>query len=422
VSGLEASAIEQLARWYASTSPAVIRCGWGSERNRNGGSATAAVLALPAVAGRFGVRGGGYTMSNSKAWGVTARQWSRTPEPNTRLVNMNRLGRVLLEEREPPVSLLFVYNANPVATLPDQNRVIQGLMREDLFTVVFEQVMTDTARLADVILPATTFLETYDIAKGYGAYAMQLVKPVIDAIGESRPNVEVFGELLQRLDLCGEEESVETEAEVLMRVAGTLPDGMRESLLGDGPVRPPSGPTPIQFVDVFPQTPDGRIHLCPAGLDAEAPGGLYAFRPDPATGDFPLALISPASEKTISSTLGELRSGPARLYMHVEDALARGITEEDTVRVFNGLGEVHCLVTVGDRIAPGTVSLPKGLWRHSTLNEATANALVPDSLADLGGGACFNDARVEVVRVVAAEIAGQTVGIFVAAGPARLVN
>ena len=120
-------------------------------------------------------------MSNSAALGIKAAAWMNdTPEPPTRLVNMNQLGRALLEYDDPPVEMLFVYNCNPLATMPDQNRVLEGLEREDLFTVVFEQVLTDTARYADVVLPATTFLEHYDIAKGYGPISLQLVRPVIE--------------------------------------------------------------------------------------------------------------------------------------------------------------------------------------------------------------------------------------------------
>ena len=166
---------------YAQTSPALIRCGWGLERNRNGGNAAMAVLALPAVGGKFGVRGGGYSMSNSASWGIE-RTWIGAPEPDTRLVNMNHLGRALLEYHDPPVKVLFVYNCNPAATVPDQQpRACAACEREDLFTVVFEQVMTDTALYADVVLPATTFLEGYDFAKAYGPINLDLGRPVIDA-------------------------------------------------------------------------------------------------------------------------------------------------------------------------------------------------------------------------------------------------
>jgi anaerobic selenocysteine-containing dehydrogenase len=177
-------------------------------------------MALPAVAGKFGVRGGGFSMSNSASWGIKAATWmDDVPEPRTRLVNMNHLGRALLEYGDPPVEMLFVYNCNPLATMPDQNRVLQGLKREDLFTVVYEQVFTDTARYADVVLPATTFLENYDIAKGYGPISLQLVRPVIEPVGDARPNAEVFSELAARLGIGEAEEEIDT----LMRIAGRLP-------------------------------------------------------------------------------------------------------------------------------------------------------------------------------------------------------
>ena len=163
-----------------------------------------------------------------------------------------------------------------------------------------------------------------------------------------------------------------------------------------GAATPPYDGRPIQFVDVFPLTADRKIDLFPSALNAEAPAGLYAYQPDPATDRYPLALISPASEKTITSTLGELRERPGMLQMHPSDAAPRGLAQNDPVRVFNELGEVQCPVGITPDIRPGTVSLPKGLWRKSTYNGSTSNALVPDTLTDLGAGACFNDARVEV--------------------------
>jgi anaerobic selenocysteine-containing dehydrogenase len=392
IAGIEPALLTQFAELYAASSPALIRCGWGLERNRNGGSAAAAIMALPAVGGKFGVRGGGFSMSNSASWGIQSAAWNDTPEPPTRVVNMNHLGRALLEYRDPRIEMLFVYNCNPLATMPDQNRVMRGLDRDDLFTVVFDQVFTDTARYADVLLPATTFLENYDIAKGYGPISLQLVRPAIEPVGESRSNPAVFSELAARLGVG----SAEDETDTLLRVVGRIPQAISEDLMARGSAAPPHGGAPIQFVDVFPLTPDGKVHLCPPALDAEAPGGLYAYRPDPATDRFPLALISPASEKSISSTMGELRPRAAVLQMHPEDAAARGLSQDDPVRMFNELGEVHVPLALNAAMRPGTVSLPKGLWRKSTYNGSTPNALAPDTLTDLGGGACFNDARVEV--------------------------
>jgi anaerobic selenocysteine-containing dehydrogenase len=394
VAGLEASAIAQVAELYATSAPALVRCGWGLERNRNGGNAAMAVLALPAVGGKFGVRGGGYSMSNSASWNIE-RPWIGTPEPDTRIVNMNHLGRALTEYDDPAVNVLFVYNCNPAATVPDQRRVLRGLEREDLFTVVFEQVMTDTALYADVLLPATTFLEGYDFAKSYGPIHLDLGRPVVDAVGESRANADVFGELCTRLGLLTDQEPT-GELDLMLQVLDTLPEPIGADLRAGAVPAPPCGPAPVQFVDVFPNTPDRKVDLFPAALESSAPMGLYRFQPDPATERYPLTLISPASDRTISSTLGELPRPDVKLLMNPDDARARGLAEDDAVRVFNDLGEVHCTLTVAPSIRPGTISLPKGLWRRSTRNNATGTALVPDTLTDLGGGACFNDARVQV--------------------------
>ena len=397
VAGLEPSAIAQVADLYATSTPALVRCGWGLERNRNGGNAAMAVLALPAIGGKFGVRGGGYSMSNSASWNIE-RPWIGTPEPDTRIVNMNHLGRALTEYDDPAVNVLFVYNCNPAATVPDQRRVLRGLEREDLFTVVFEQVMTDTALYADVILPATTFLEGYDFAKGYGPLHLDLGRPVVDAVGEARSNADVFGEICTRLGLLSGQEPT-GELDLMLHVLDTLPEPIGADLRAGAVPAPPFGLAPIQFVDIFPNTPDRKVDLFPAALEASAPMGLYRFQPDPATERYPLTLISPASDRTISSTLGELPRPDVKLLMSPDDAAARGLVDDDLVRVFNDLGEVHCTLTVAPSIRPGTISLPKGLWRRSTHNNATGTALVPDTLTDLGGGACFNDARVQVASL-----------------------
>jgi len=397
VSGVSADQLRQIAERYAKTSPALVKCGWGLERNRNGGSAAAAVLALPAVAGKFGVRGGGYTMSNSASWDIE-RTWLGDQEPPTRAINMNKVGRILTEPEGAPVNVLFVYNCNPVAILPDQRRVIRGLEREDLFTVVFDQVMTDSAMYADVVLPATTFLEHYDFARGYGPITLQLGKPVIDAVGESRPNTDVFMDLARRLDLTVDGDPAD-ELEAMLSVLGDLPQQVGDDLRERWKASPPHGGRPIQFVDVFPKTTDRKIDLFPQVLDKQAPMGLYGYQPDPATTEYPLALISPASDRTISSTLGELWRPEVRLEMNTADADTRGIEDGDAIRVWNALGEMRITARVSELVKRGIVTMPKGVWRRSTKNGFTSNALSPDSLADLGGGACFNDARVQVQKL-----------------------
>jgi anaerobic selenocysteine-containing dehydrogenase len=400
VAGIDPDALERAADLYATSSPALVRCGWGLERNRNGGNAAMAVLALPAVGGKFGVRGGGYSMSNSASWNID-RSWIASAEPPTRLVNMNHLGRALMEYTDPPVSVLFVYNCNPAVTVPDQKRVLRGLEREDLFTVVFEQVMTDTALYADVVLPATTFLEGYDFARAYGPIHLDLGRPVVDAVGESRSNADVFGELCTRLGLLAEHEP-SGELDLMVHMLDQLPGTIGNELRSGTRPAPPFGLAPVQFVDVFPNTPDRKVDLFASELDETAPAGLYGYQPDPATDRYPLALISPASERTVSSTLGELPRPDVKLLMSPGDAQERGLEDGDYVRVFNELGEVHCPLRVAPTIRRGTVSLPKGLWRRSVRNNTTGTALVPDTLTDLGGGACFNDARVQVASLATA--------------------
>ncbi|MBI2826209.1 MAG: molybdopterin-dependent oxidoreductase [Planctomycetia bacterium] len=397
VAGVAAADIERLTRLYADSTPAVVRCGWGIERNRNGGSAVAAVLALPAVAGKFGVRGGGFTMSNSFAWDMDPAAAACEPPPATRLINMNRVGEALAPGFAPPIRALFVYDCNPLATLPAQTKVRAGLAREDLFTIVHEQVLTDTARYADVLLPATTFLEHNELKRSYGAISLEWIDPVIEPVGEARPNYWLFAELCRRLGVARPGEP-ETPAELMRAIVATSRDGARiaADLERTGRAAPACGDRPVLFVDVFPATPDRKIDLCPAALDREAPAGLYGYTADPATGAFPLSLISPSTSDAISSTLYQRVRKQVPVGIHPADAAARGVADGDPVRVFNGAGEVRCVAEINDELRPGVAMLPKGLWAKHTANGQTANALAPDTLTDLGAGACFNDARVEI--------------------------
>jgi anaerobic selenocysteine-containing dehydrogenase len=395
--GIPASELERFVALFAAESPAVIRCGWGVERNRNGGSAVAAILALPAVAGKFGVKGGGFTMSNGDAaWTVGPEAGIAEPPADTRAINMSQLAAALAEVKDPRIEALVVYNCNPAATAPNQRALVEQLTRDDLFVVVHEQVMTDTARLADVVLPATAFVEHRDVRRGYGTLRLYDAAAVARAPGEARSNNELFGALAERMGLVRAGDP-RTDEEIVAAIMSASPHGagLRAQLAEHGVAAPPSGANPVMFVDAFPGTPDAKIHLVPAALDREA-GGLYAYKPDPATDRFPLALISPALSTQISSTFGQLRSRPAELLVSLDDARARGITDGAAVRVWNDLGEVRCLAVVSREVRPGVVSLPKGLWRKHTRNGLTANALIPETLADLGGQACYNDARVEV--------------------------
>ena len=383
-----AADIERLIEAYAAASPAVVRCGWGLERNHNGGQAARAVLALPAVAGKFGVRGGGVTMSLSRAHPINAERLQRLDLATAprREINMVQLGRVLTEPLDPPIKALFVYNANPVAMTPDQNRILAGLAREDLFTVVHEQVVTDTARWADVLLPATTIFEQTELHRAYGHYLTQYSEPVIAPLGESRTNPQLFAALGRAMGF-EDPASLAEEPDLLAdAVAPALLDAVRRERAV--PVRFDGGTAVVQFGTVFPATPSRKVELCPPAL------GPVSYRP--AVDDGRLVLLSPASDRTINSIFGEQEVRRAVLALHPDDARARGLRDGQPVRVFNELGEVHVPLRLSADLRRGVATLAKGLWRQSTLNGATSTALVPDALTDIGGGACFNDARVEV--------------------------
>jgi anaerobic selenocysteine-containing dehydrogenase len=394
--------IEQLARVFASSSPAVIRVGWGIERNRNGGQALAAVMAMPALLGKFGVRGGGYTLSNSGAAKLDQAKLFGADSPParwaTRELNMSQLGRLLTDRLEPPIQSLFIYDCNPVATAPDQNAILRGLARDDLFTVVHEQVMTDTARYADILLPAVTFLEQHEIKRSYGSYIVGGVQPAIEACGEAKPNEWVFAQMARAMGFSDEPFGWDT-ATSMRKVAAALslagqPCDPAPVLKGDVQGYRFLDGGPVQFKDVKPLTPDGKVHLTPHAL------GPAPFQYQPVTQErFPLALVSASNNKMISSTLGEFNYPELWLTLHPADAAARGVSDGEEVRVFNDLGEVHCRARISDRMRDGVCGLPKGAWRNSSLNGQTSTALCPQHVNEVGGGACFNDARVQVERV-----------------------
>lgn len=394
---VDPQAIRTLARVYADASPALIRSGWGIERNRNGGQALAAILAMPALLGKFGVRGGGYTMSNSGAAQLdTSKVFGPLSWP-TRIINQTQLGAVLTENLRPPIKGLFVYNCNAAVTVPDQNAVLRGLAREDLFTVVSEQVMTDTARYADILLPAVTFLEQREIKRAYGSYVVGGVQPVIAPVGEAKSNEEVFALLGRAMGWQHEPFFWDTDT-YMEKVATTLKLDRQAADLstwraGKGQRYDFPGPTPRQFDTVSPRTVDGKIHLTPPAL------GKMPFRYQrEQSAQFPLALISPSNSKMITSIFGEFNYPELWLTIHPQDAGTRQINTGDTVRVFNSLGEVICRAKVDKGVRPGVVVMPKGAWRKSSRNGLTSTALCPSHVNEVGGGACFNDARVEVEK------------------------
>ena len=325
------------------------------------------------MAGKFGVRGGGYSMSNSAAWNIE-RSWVRDPEPPTRAINMNHLGRVLTATTTvPPIKMLFVYNCNPAVTMPDQNAVLEGLEREDLFTVVFDQVLTDTALYADVVLPATTFLEHYDIRQGVRA-DHDAARAAGHRSGR-RVAVEPGG-------VCRADSASRTRAsptipkasstrmlQILERLPAPHGDELREQWTATPPFERPADSVRGRL----PADSERQGASVSGGARSQAPLGLYGFQPDPATADYPLALISPASDRTISSTLGELPRPDVQARHAIRTMpTARGIEDGDDVRMFNELGEVRVQARVTPLVRRGhRVAMPKGVWRRSTRQRLT---------------------------------------------------
>jgi anaerobic selenocysteine-containing dehydrogenase len=409
-SGVAAEDIRRLAEVWAGSSPAVVRCGWGLERNANGAQAIAAVLALPALTAKFGVRGGGYTLSNNGAARFDRDSLLGPIDGSTRRLNMTQLGRLLAGRApkpgrggggedllDPPIQALFVYNANPAVTVPDQEAVLAGLAREDLFTVVHEQVMTDTARYADILLPAVTFLEGHDLRISYGSYVVGGIVPVVEPAGESRSNMRLFADLGRAMGFDDQafgwsDEDLLRRAADAVSMPGGPADGKRLALGLQQRYDFPGG-TPVQFETVFPMTSDGRVHLAPEALGADP----YAWQPP--TGAGTLALISPASPHLITSTMGEFNLDRLTITLHPDDAASRALVSGLPVRVFNELGEVHCHLVVSDQVRPGVAAMPKGAWRRSSLNGKTSTALCPDHAQVVGDAACFNDARVDVAAL-----------------------
>lgn len=373
VAGVEARGIERLAHLYAASSPALIRCGWGVERNRNGSDSVRAVVTLPAIFGKFGVRGGGYALSTSSGYGIDSSRWQG--RSTARGINLSRLGAELEERTDPPIRACWIYNCNPVATVPDQARVVAELSRPDRFVVVHEQTWTDTCEVADLVLPATTFLEHHELSRSYSGYVVQWSTPAIAPVGEARTNHQVLQDLGRRLGSPDEISEEELARDIVACVRGGPSfEELRERHAVELPA-------PVQFVDTW---PSGKVALSPPPRHREAPGI-----------EWPLVLISPATSKAISSTLYEAETAAA-LEMNADDAAARGLGDGDIARAFNDQGEVVAPVKIAAEVRPGVVVLPKGLWRRATRNGWTSNALIPSHVDEHGGGACYNDARVEV--------------------------
>ena len=402
ICGVPESDIRQLAQWYRDLSPAAISMANGLERNRNGGSGCWAVTALPALAGKFGVLGGGILASASGAFpGSGARLTAaHLMQGEPRVLDLAAMGQLLNDPNlDPPILGTFVYNHNPAITLPDQNGVLRGLAREDLFTVVADVVMTDTARFADIVLPNACNLEHEDLYPSYGQHFLQRAKAVAPPPGEALPNTEMFRRLAARFGF--DEPEFQATDEQLLDDAVDESDGrmagMKGSDLKSG--EPLSmlygGEEALLYGSTRPLTPSGKVELRSSKLEANYNLPLPVFQP--LTSGYPLTLISPSSNARSNSTFGGMTtSDEVWLEMHPADASSRGLGDGDAVRIFNEEGEIFMPLRVTDSVRPGVISSDKGAWLRTSSNGRTISIFTPTHHADVAQGACYNDARVEV--------------------------
>ena len=396
--GLRERDIVTFAQWMAEADPLVFAPGVGLERGRNGGSSIRALTALPALLGKWR-NGSGIVMGAGSAFPKTPAKLQRpdlAPE-GTRTLNLIEMGRHLVEDDiDPPLRAVFIYNHNPIVVHPDQNLMRRGLAREDVFSVGIEVAMTESMAHCDIVLPAATHFEYPDLYPSYGHQWLQRAEPVIAPLGESLPNTEIFRRLAARFgfdDACLRASDAE-----LMDDAVALRDGKASEIAVDRAtqMKTPDGKTYVLFENVLPATPSGRIELRSETLAKRWGADVLLPKWRDSDAHYPLMLISPASDRMISSTLGFTRVVP-KLLMHPRDAAVRGLADGAEVKVWNERGEVIMPLEVTDDVAPGVVASEKGTWLATSRTGQTISALVSSELrADLAQGACFNDTRVEV--------------------------
>jgi anaerobic selenocysteine-containing dehydrogenase len=411
LTGIAVQDIELLAREYATTRPAAIRLNYGVQRSDRGGSAVRAIAALPVITGSWRERGGGLQLTTSGAFEFNRAalerpdlQWSGPLGRQARLVNMSELGSALTTLDQPPVHALVVYNSNPAAIAPHQSKVLAGLRRSDLFTVVLEHFQTDTADFADILLPATTFLEHADLYLAYGHYYLQLARPALSAPGEVRSNVEIFRALARRMNFA-EQCFNDTEDDMmrcLLHSASPYLCGITlEQLEQEGSVRlrlaTDSQPF-LPFASGGFRTKSGKFEIDSASLDYVPP--VESRLGDAARNQqFPLELISHKNDDSMNSTFGhreDVDRETEKLSIHPSDAARRGIMEGMPVRVFNHRGSCCFIAKLSDGVQPGVLQARTMRWNRSSAERKGVNQLTSERLTDIGGGPTFYSCLVEV--------------------------
>ena len=411
LTGIPAADIERLAHEYASNAPAVIRLNYGIQRSQNGGAAARAVCMLPALIGSWKQMGGGLQLSTGGAFTFNTAALEKPElmmasplQRPARMVNMSRLGHALTELDSPPVKALFVYNSNPAAIAPNQNAVVRGLMRDDLFTVVHEQFFTDTTDYADVVLPATTFLEHKDFQGAYGHYFMQLSEQAIAPLGEARSNVWLFSELGQRMGFT--EPCFRDSVDDLMAQAL---GGQAEELEAKRRIRLPAMP----FADGVFATPSGKVEFYSSALAEQGVDALPTFHPPDESRrgadahTFPLEFLPRKADNYMNSTFANLpghqkMESPGLAMMHSSDASARQICDADWVEIYNARGKIRLHARIDGSVPAGVVAASLN-WNKLSSGGNNVNALTSERLTDLGRGATFYSTLVEVRKLSADE-------------------
>ena len=415
VCGLHVEQIIELAREYGTTERAAIRLNYGVQRARGGGNAVRAIACLPALTGAWRQRAGGLLLSSSAALPArrAALQMPRLlGARRPRTINMSTIGNALLEPGGdafgPRIEAVVVYNSNPVAVAPESAKVAQGFAREDLFTVVIEHFLTDTADHADYVLPATTQLEHWDIHGSYGHTDVLLNRPAIAPLGQARSNAQIFRDLAARMaayDPAFAAPGFHEDDEALCRQAIESSQVDFDQLLVSGFAHLPVPDAP--FADGGFATPSGKCEFHSASLEALGINPLPDYLPnhelpDP-QGPYPLAMISPPARNFLNSTfvnVQKLRNAEGRplLEMHPDDAARRGIEDGALVRVFNTRGEHLCHASINGRARAGLVVGLGIWWRKDGANGTNVNELTHQHLTDIGRAPSFYDCTVEVER------------------------
>jgi anaerobic selenocysteine-containing dehydrogenase len=415
ICSIPAEQIEQLAHDFWHIRPALIRLNYGMQRAHGGGNAVRAIACLPALAGHWRDPAGGLLLSSSGTFEVDEAALTRPDllagrDPRT--INMSAIGQALAEA-DPPIEAIVVYNSNPVAVAPDSRSVVRGFAREDLFTVVLEHFLTDTADYADYVLPATTQLEHLDVHRSYGHLYVVANNPAIEPLGEALPNSEIFRRLAARMGFsepCFREGDEQIAAKAFTgrdTTAGYDWNNVRER--GWWRLNVPTPYTPFAS-GRFP-TPSGRCEFYSERLAAKGmdplPGFVAPYESPTSTPElakrFPLAIISPPARNYLNSTFVNVRSlrdaeGEPRLEIHPRDATARGIAQGDPVTVFNDRGSFTLKARLTERARPGVVVALSIWWRKLTSDGRNANELTHQRLTDLGRAATFYDCLVQVER------------------------